>query len=237
MNCSLEKPCRVLNCQFSYFPSAMHVICDKVDDLESSDADDTPSYNENSEEYFMNFLFLKGFDSINGKVFQHAGVSSLTQSEDVSKYSKCGQCDKFVKHNIGCICQNELNITFGKTIQMVWVNYGKRVIENHPIHFHGHSFHVLKIGYPESNHSTGLKIKDNAAIDCQTEYCTNPGWKNKNWKNGNIPGLKLKNAPKKDTLMIPAGAYAVIRFKSDNPGKWLLHCHIEFHSMNGKFLN
>ena len=246
MNCSLEKPCRVLNCQFSYFPAAMHVICDKVDDLESSDADDAPSYIENSEEYFMNFFFLVGFQTINGKIFQHAGVSSLTQSGDVSKYHKCDQCDKlskrlpfdnFVKHNIGCICQNQLNITFGRTIQMVWVNHGKGAIANHPIHLHGHSFHVLKIGYPEYNRSTGLKIKDNAAIDCQTEYCTNPVWKNKDWKNGNIPGLKLKNAPKKDTLMIPTGAYAVIRFKADNPGKWLLHCHIGFHSMSGKMLS
>ena len=28
-------------------------------------------------------------------------------------------------------------------------------------------------------------------------------------------------------------SWAVIRFKADNPGVWLLHCHIEFHVTSG----
>ena len=233
MNCSQEKPCRVLNCQFSNFAANTHTICDKIDDLISSDVDDTPSYDENSKEYFMNFVQIPGGMGVDGKIFEHPGVNSLTQSEDISIHINCDKCEKI--KNKGCACQNELNIPFNRTIQMVWTNHGKGATRHHPIHLHGHSFHVLKMGYPESNSSTGFKMKDNTAIECDshTEYCNNPAWKNKVWANGNAPGLKLKNAPKKDTLMIPAGAYAVIRFRSDNPGKWFMHCHIEFHSMQG----
>lgn len=37
----------------------------------------------------------------------------------------------------------------------------------------------------------------------------------------------LINPPLKDTVTIPAGGYTVIRFYAENPGFWLLHCHLE----------
>jgi len=36
--------------------------------------------------------------------------------------------------------------------------------------------------------------------------------------------------------MVPAGGYVVINFKSDNPGFWFLHCHIEIHQLQGMAL-
>lgn len=42
---------------------------------------------------------------------------------------------------------------------------------------------------------------------------------------------KLKQAGKtafyatKDTVSIPPNGYALFRFKANNPGWWLLHCH------------
>ncbi|GFO06482.1 laccase-4 [Plakobranchus ocellatus] len=35
--------------------------------------------------------------------------------------------------------------------------------------------------------------------------------------------------PKKDTVTVPDGGYTVVRFHANNPGMWLLHCHVEFH--------
>ncbi|KAI8853451.1 multicopper oxidase-domain-containing protein [Chytridium lagenaria] len=34
---------------------------------------------------------------------------------------------------------------------------------------------------------------------------------------------------RRDVVVIPGGGYAVLRFKADNPGVWLFHCHIEWH--------
>ena len=39
--------------------------------------------------------------------------------------------------------------------------------------------------------------------------------------------------PLKDTVIVPYGGYTVIRFIADNPGWWLLHCHIEIHQLEG----
>jgi hypothetical protein len=34
-------------------------------------------------------------------------------------------------------------------------------------------------------------------------------------------------------VQIPSRGYAVLRFKADNPGVWLLHCHVLWHSVTG----
>ena len=46
----------------------------------------------------------------------------------------------------------------------------------------------------------------------------------------------LDRPPLKDTVTIPSGGYTIIRFIADNPGVWLLHCHVEFHSESGMSL-
>ncbi len=40
----------------------------------------------------------------------------------------------------------------------------------------------------------------------------------------------LDHPPLKDTVQIPSGGYTIIRFFANNPGIWLMHCHVEFHS-------
>ncbi|KAJ2777260.1 ferroxidase fet3 [Coemansia interrupta] len=38
---------------------------------------------------------------------------------------------------------------------------------------------------------------------------------------------------RRDTITIPPKAYAIIRFRADNPGVWLFHCHMQFHQEQG----
>jgi FtsP/CotA-like multicopper oxidase with cupredoxin domain len=38
--------------------------------------------------------------------------------------------------------------------------------------------------------------------------------------------LTLSNPPRRDTAMLPASGYLVMAFETDNPGAWLMHCHI-----------
>ncbi|OXV07315.1 hypothetical protein Egran_04920 [Elaphomyces granulatus] len=41
--------------------------------------------------------------------------------------------------------------------------------------------------------------------------------------------LKLDNPPRRDVVLLPTNGYVVIAFKTDNPGTWLVHCHIANH--------
>ena len=47
------------------------------------------------------------------------------------------------------------------------------------------------------------------------------------------PTLNTVNPPRRDVTMLPASGYLVISFKADNPGAWLLHCHIGWHTEEG----
>ncbi|KAJ2608512.1 ferroxidase fet3 [Coemansia sp. RSA 1365] len=38
---------------------------------------------------------------------------------------------------------------------------------------------------------------------------------------------------RRDTVMIPSMEYVILRFRADNPGTWLFHCHIEWHIEGG----
>lgn len=45
--------------------------------------------------------------------------------------------------------------------------------------------------------------------------------------------LNLNNPIRRDTATAEDGGYLIIAFASDNPGAWLLHCHIPFHISGG----
>ncbi|KAJ5241234.1 Multicopper oxidase abr1 [Penicillium citrinum] len=70
----------------------------------------------------------------------------------------------------------------------------------HPWHLHGHQFQVLQRTEVDGGLFTGA-------------YFPN-----------------ISHTPvRRDTIMVQNHGHAVIRFRADNPGVWLLHCHIEWH--------
>ncbi|KAK4682451.1 hypothetical protein QC764_0019290 [Podospora pseudoanserina] len=45
--------------------------------------------------------------------------------------------------------------------------------------------------------------------------------------------LNLINPPRRDVVLMPKSGFIIIAFKADNPGAWLLHCHIASHASQG----
>ncbi|RDA88918.1 hypothetical protein CP532_5492 [Ophiocordyceps camponoti-leonardi (nom. inval.)] len=45
--------------------------------------------------------------------------------------------------------------------------------------------------------------------------------------------LNWNNPPRRDTAMLPGAGFLVIAFETDNPGAWLMHCHIGWHTGEG----
>lgn len=76
---------------------------------------------------------------------------------------------------------------------------------SHPIHLHGHDFALLAQSSDPYPGSLD-HIKDT---------------------------LKKNNPPRRDVVLLPSGGYIVIAFKADNPGPWLIHCHIAWHASGG----
>ena len=104
---------------------------------------------------------------------------------------------------------------------------------SHPIHLHGHQFHVVDIQFGEYD-DDGLLIRGNDSFDCGgTKVCTNPSWAEGRDYSIGKSGKISATAPRKDTVFLSGGGYVVVYFKSDNPGFWFLHCHIEVHQLEG----
>ena len=50
---------------------------------------------------------------------------------------------------------------------------------------------------------------------------------------GMTDSFRTINPPRRDTAVLPAQGYLAIAFRLDNPGAWLLHCHIAWHASQG----
>lgn len=50
---------------------------------------------------------------------------------------------------------------------------------------------------------------------------------------GSTANLNFVNPTRRDTSTLPPGGFLVMAFPADNPGMWLMHCHIAFHASQG----
>ncbi|KAJ6263683.1 Laccase-1 [Drechslerella dactyloides] len=75
----------------------------------------------------------------------------------------------------------------------------------HPFHLHGHTFQLA------------YRSDDDAGL-----------------YNASDPSVTFSKKPmRRDTVLINPGGNMVLRFRADNPGVWLFHCHIEWHIQSG----
>ncbi|CAE7030771.1 hypothetical protein P3342_006452 [Pyrenophora teres f. teres] len=74
----------------------------------------------------------------------------------------------------------------------------------HPFHLHGHVFQVVTRSAPDS----GPYDPSNTTTPSPTPM-------------------------RRDTILVYPNGHIVLRFRSDNPGVWLFHCHIEWHVASG----
>ncbi|ESO90420.1 hypothetical protein LOTGIDRAFT_147776 [Lottia gigantea] len=102
---------------------------------------------------------------------------------------------------------HSVTLVSNKLYQIILTNMGIGKGWAHPVHMHGHSFDVVKMGYSTYDKETGKILEENMDIDCGG-----------------------------DTIIVPSGGYVVLRIMADNPGIWFMHCHIELHNHNGMAL-
>lgn len=49
----------------------------------------------------------------------------------------------------------------------------------------------------------------------------------------NVANFTLNNPPRRDVALLYQGGYLALAFRPDNPGVWLVHCHIAWHASSG----
>lgn len=83
-------------------------------------------------------------------------------------------------------------LKFNSTVEIVFQNTAFIGIENHPIHIHGFNFHILAQGFGNYD-----------VVNGPTSF-------------------NLVNPQSRNTIAVPVGGWAVIRFQANNPGLFLI---------------
>ena len=98
-----------------------------------------------------------------------------------------------------------VSVKLGETVDIVVINDGLgSTPEIHPLHFHGHKFWVVAM----------------ADLPWPVDQRERPPY-------------NLDDPVLVDTLPVPTGQYAVLRFVASNPGMWHFHCHLVTHMEEG----
>jgi len=104
----------------------------------------------------------------------------------------------------------------GKTVEII-INSIDHM--RHPWHLHGHRFQLVSIG----NGREGRLDVNNQEGSAWNKYQSDI----KHWEEtGDTPTVR-------DSINIPGSSFAVIRFKLNAKGTWLMHCHVEWHMAKG----
>eukprot|EP01018_Ginkgo_biloba_P015849 Gb_34469 [translate_table: standard] len=90
-------------------------------------------------------------------------------------------------------------LKYNTRVQVVLQGTNIFAAENHPIHLHGYDFYIVGEGFGNFNPRTDPKK------------------------------FNLVDPPMRNTVAVPVNGWAVIRFVADNPGAWLMHCHLDVH--------
>lgn len=139
----------------------------------------------------------------------------LTQPKDIDESQ---YCDEFhwPKHCIGkrlCACIHRIVIRKDSIVELIIVDESTAVGRmHHPFHLHGYRFMVTALGH----HPFGLPMTVDRAIKMEMRSELPRNYQN-------------DRPPFKDTVSIPSCGYAVVKFRANNPGYWLMHCHYEWH--------
>lgn len=96
-----------------------------------------------------------------------------------------------------------LQVSYGTILEIVLQDTMFLNPENHPMHVHGHNFFIVGRGFGNFD-----ATKDPMSYN-------------------------LVDPPERNTVAVPMGGWAAIRFVADNPGVWFIHCHLEEHTSWG----
>ncbi|KAK4853435.1 hypothetical protein QYF36_009213 [Acer negundo] len=94
-------------------------------------------------------------------------------------------------------------LNYGEQVEIVFQGTTIVSSESHPMHLHGFSFFVVGMG------------------KWNFDYASDP------------LSYNLVDPPKVNTIFVPALGWVAIRFVADNPGTWLMHCHLARHLIWG----
>ncbi|KAI9492267.1 Cupredoxin [Zychaea mexicana] len=98
------------------------------------------------------------------------------------------------------------NAYITKHLDMVEIVVNNFDGDAHPFHLHGHKFQIVARSTEQNQWYDGVN---------------------------KVGKWNTESPVQRDTIRVQGYGFAVIRYRSDNPGTWLFHCHIDWHFLSG----
>lgn len=139
--------------------------------------------------------------------------SLLSQPEEIDEKIFCDAKHKKNKTCIAnseiCRCIHRIKVKLGSIVELLLIDVDDSL--THPFHLHGHKFFVMDMSILNETITAKEIIR-----------------------NGINSRTTSESPPFKDTILIPNPGYVRVRFRADNPGFWLGHCHFDWHLAIGE---
>jgi hypothetical protein len=226
-----SNPCKVLNCPFGKMPNdysnpGTYMTCFNVLALQllipTPQGEYPSSVVDRKNEFFFNF-HQTSEGLINGIKFQFPEEPILLSKQIKNECAYPVRCNEIGRRH----CRHTVYLeNYGSSTRFVLSSLRLPVPITHPIHMHGHSYFIAKIGYPEYNESGRITAPNK---DLKLPSCGHA-----TWSDGTPGGIVVNSTTvRKDVIIVPAGGYVVIHLLQKNPGWWFMHCHIDYHLNHG----
>ncbi|KAJ2758632.1 ferroxidase fet3 [Coemansia sp. BCRC 34490] len=88
----------------------------------------------------------------------------------------------------------------------------------HPMHLHGHFFQIVERGM-----LSGGSSHNPMAPSSSSSSSSSAG------HSRSLQRQERQYPMRRDTVLVGPGSFVRLRFRADNPGVWMFHCHIERH--------
>ncbi|XP_070065997.1 uncharacterized protein stw isoform X3 [Drosophila virilis] len=169
---------------------------------------------------YNRFLVVPSGDHLTSLVDEISYISPpappLSQIEDIPPEYFCNGDNRPPNCGPNCECTHMVDIPLGAIVEVVLVDEVQQVNLSHPFHLHGTAFYVVGLGRSPDKSIKKINLKHALELD----------------RMGMLE-RDFSKPPLKDTIAVPNNGYVVMRFRADNPGYWLFHCHFLFHIVIG----
>ncbi|XP_018575086.1 laccase-7-like, partial [Anoplophora glabripennis] len=144
--------------------------------------------------------------------FKFPPAPPLSQLHELNQDMFCNGDNRPANCGQDCQCTHMVDIPLNAIVEVVLVDEVQSPNLSHPFHLHGYTFNVIGIGRSPDKNIKKINLKH--ALDLDRRGLLH--------RQFNLP-------PGKDTIAVPNNGYVIFRFRAENPGFWLFHCHFLFH--------
>lgn len=178
---------------------------DPVDDFTLRPVEKQPLLDDHDYQIVLNFTMENLGDGVSYAFFN--GIS-YTAPKVPTLYSVLSSGDLATNPTIYGSNTNTFVLLYGEVVEIVLNNMDPGL---HPFHLHGHTFQLI-------SRSEGTEDENEPQI-----------YDEKNPDHTKFPEYPMV----RDTVMVNANGFIVLRFKAENPGVWFFHCHVDWHLEQG----